>query len=65
MTTYTREDDGAEMVEVKPHQFVSRHAADRLGLVLRKPEAPVAAPTNKAMKRAPSVKRKQNERVHA
>lgn len=37
MKAYIREDDGAEMVEIKPHQFVSRQAAT---LGLRLVEAP-------------------------
>lgn len=52
MNNYTREDDGAEMVEVKPHQFVSREAANRLGLTLRKPEPAVRRPAAKAKREA-------------
>ena len=55
MSSYKR-DDGAEMVEVAAGQFVSRAAAEKLGLAL--PERRKAtAPANKAKRSAPKNKR--------
>ena len=51
--TYTREGDGADMVEVKPHQFVTVAMAEQLGLkpYQRRAPAPRKAPAKKAHKR--------------
>ncbi len=56
MRTYIREDDGAEMVEVKPHVFVSRRAAASLGLRLADAMPRPASGSTRGSRRAPSDK---------